>query len=144
MAKRRPKLFFDSSVLISGLISSIGGSRKLLILTKKDKIKGITSDYAILESTRALVEKLPEALIAFQEIIANFNLEILSFPSKKLIKNCEKIIKDKGDAPILSSAIEAKVDYLVTLNRKHFLDDKNLKSKVDFKIIKPEQFKFKN
>jgi hypothetical protein len=28
-----------------------------------------------------------------------------------------------ADAPILVAAAQAEVDYLVTLNRKHFLDD---------------------
>lgn len=140
MDKRKTRVFFDSSVLISASISATGKSRYLLNLSDKNKIKGISSRYAVLESERALIKKLPEALLMFQKVIQEANLEILDFP-KNIVKY-EKMIKDKADAPILASAIEAKVDYLVTLNRKHFLSDKELQSKVDFKIIKPEEFKF--
>lgn len=142
MNKRKIRVFFDSSVLVSASISATGKSRYLLTLSSKNKIRGISSQYAILESKRAFSKKLPEALLIFQKIIQEANLEILDFP--KDIAKYEKIIKDKGDAPILASAVEAKIDYLVTLNRKHFLNDKNLQSKVDFKIIKPEEFKFKS
>lgn len=131
MDKRKTRVFFDSSVLISASISATGKSRYLLNLSDKNKIKGISSRYAVLESERALIKKLPEALLMFQKVIQEAN-----------IVKYEKMIKDKADAPILASAIEAKVDYLVTLNRKHFLSDKELQSKVDFKIIKPEEFKF--
>jgi len=142
--KRKSKIFFDSSVLISASISSTGESRYLLILSKQDKIKALTSEYAISESKRTLLKKLPEVLPIFSRIIQEANLKILPLPKKDFVKKCEKIIKDKGDAPILASAIKAKVDFLATLNRKHFLDDQKLKNTVAFKIIKPKDFKEKN
>ncbi len=41
------------------------------------------------------------------------------------------------DVPIVLAAMQAKVDYLVTLNRKHFIDDPDVALKTGLRIGTP-------
>ncbi len=47
------------------------------------------------------------------------------------------LIKDPGDVPILLAAMKAKVDFLVTHNRKHFLDDPKVAENSGLRIGTP-------
>ncbi len=47
------------------------------------------------------------------------------------------MIFDPGDAPILAAAMKASIDYLVTHNRKHFLDDPNVAERSGLRIGTP-------
>lgn len=56
------------------------------------------------------------------------------------------LLSDKGasaeilqDAPILASAINSKVDYLVTLDRKDFIFNKKVSKKSRLAIVTPAQ-----
>ena len=60
-------------------------------------------------------------------------------PSAADVANAEAIIHPK-DAPILRAAMDAQVDYLVTLNRKHFLGNPEVTRRSGLRIGAPEDF----
>ena len=117
------KVFLDSSALIAGIISSTGAARVLLIMSELDEISIFISEDVIIESERTLAKKVPAALPEFRQSIKAARVKIMNSPYPQEVREHLYMIADPTDVPILLAAIQAKVDYLATHNRKHFLDD---------------------
>ena len=119
----RATLFLDSSALVAGIISSAGAARALLLLAEAGEIAIIVSEQVIAETERAVARKVPQALPDLRQAIRQTGLHIVRDPSPEQVSARQHYIAHPADVPILLAAMEASVDYLVTLNRKHFLDD---------------------
>src|SRR3989338_3790698 len=112
--------FLDSSVLFSALTSPTGGSSKLFTLKK---INLITSPTVLTEVERNVRNKLQSFhLERFFMLVTKLKL-IEQVPDLKLIIRAKKVIVEK-DAVILQEAKQAKTNYLITLDQKHFLNQK--------------------
>lgn len=61
-----------------------------------------------------------------------------SFPNERRIKKAAAVIVQK-DAPILSEAKQARTDYLLTLDRKHFHTSAVEKFLKPTKVVTPRQ-----
>ena len=136
------KIFLDTSILITALLSSLGGSFYILNQLK-DKFHFQIDKYVLEETLEVLSEKFPSRkelksnlffLIGFSKI------EILSNSPKELLNSLNRIINQE-DAPILASALENS-DYLLTLDKKDFLNNKvkNFAKQKDLLILTPRQF----
>ena len=134
------KLLLDTSVLISGLNSSLGASAKILSLAKENKISILVTFYILDEIEKVIEEKLPRLKAPFVELETEWFLQVCKTPSLAKIKKAAAIISDPKDAPILASAIHEKVDYLITLDRKDFIDDPQVSKKSRVKILTPGSF----
>ena len=133
----KAKIFLDSSALIAGVISAAGAARVLLVMSEKGDIDLLISDHVITETERSLMKKVPHALPDYRETLKDANIRVVRNPSMKEIQENLHLIADENDVPILLAAIKAKVDYLATHNRKHFLDDPKVAEQVGFKIGTP-------
>jgi predicted nucleic acid-binding protein len=131
------KVFLDSSALIAGVISSTGAARILLVMSETGQIEVFISEHVIAESERALARKVPHALPEFRQSIRDAQPKIVQNPTQKEIRDHLYLIGDPGDVPILLAAMKAKVDYLATHNRRHFLDDAAVAEKTGLKIGTP-------
>lgn len=109
--------FVDSSVLFSAVNSPIGGSSKLFTL---DKLQLVASPLVLAEVERNVREKLAVHHLERFFILAAKLKIVNQIPNDKIIKKAQKIIAAK-DAVILSEAKQAKTDFLVTLDKKHFM-----------------------
>ena len=120
-----PKLniFLDSSALIAGAISESGAAHVLLNLGESQDIVLTVSELVIIETERAMAKKAPGNLNDLRSLIKSSNLRIVDNPSKEEVEANLHLINDPNDVPILLAAMKAKVDYLATHNRRHFLDD---------------------
>lgn len=124
MAKRGQTLkstkkiaFLDSSVLFTATNSPAGGSSKLFTL------KGVeltTSKVVLTEVERNVRKKLQSYHLERFFMLAGKLTITQQAPKQSLIKKAEKAIVKK-DAVILAEAKHAKTDFLVTLDKKHFL-----------------------
>jgi putative PIN family toxin of toxin-antitoxin system len=130
-------LFFDSSALIAGIISEKGAARALLLLAEDQRIKIIVSEQVIVEVERNIGKKFLKILPLAREMIRESNLIIYKNPSKEEVRNHLNWIDHDSDVPILVSAIKAHVDYLVTLNTKHFLNDPQVTFRSGLRIGTP-------
>jgi len=119
----KAKLFLDSSALFAGIASSSGAARVLLLLGESGQIALLVSEQVIVETERAAARKIPRLLPELRQAILKSGLLILPDPPVELVLRRLDWISHAADAPILVAAVQAEVDYLVTLNRKHFLDD---------------------
>ncbi len=116
-------IFLDSSALIAGAISESGAAHVLLNLGESRDIVLTVSELVIIESERSIARKSPSNLNDLRRLIKSANLQIVRDPSRKEVEAKLYLINDPTDMPILVAAMKAKVDYLATHNRKHFLDN---------------------
>jgi predicted nucleic acid-binding protein len=119
----RINLFLDSSALFAGIASATGAARALLLLAETGHITITISEQVVAEAERAIARKLPVALDDLRQAIRESKALIVRDPSLEEVKAHTDLISHPADVPIVLAAMRAKVDYLVTLNRKHFLDD---------------------
>lgn len=114
------KAFLDSSVLFTAVNSPTGGSAKLFTLKN---IKLMTSSLVLTEVERNIHKKL-ESYHLKRFFLLVQKLEILrQEPDSKLIQKAKRVIVKK-DAVILTEAKIAEVDFIITLDRKHFFAPK--------------------
>lgn len=132
-----PKIFLDSSALIAGILSSTGGGRALLVLSEIGDVELFVNEHVIAECERSLARKVPQALPALRESIKYARLKILKDPIPTEVQSNLYLIADPGDVPILLSAMQAGADFLVTHNRRHFLDDPQVGEKTGLLIGTP-------
>jgi predicted nucleic acid-binding protein len=132
----KSKVFFDSSALVAGIISASGAANALLQLAEIEILDIVISEQVIAETERALAKKSPRNLPDFRLAIKVVR-PIIVEETPKEVEKCLYMISDPDDAPILAAAIKAKVDFLVTHNRKHFLDDPKVAEKSGLRIGTP-------
>lgn len=130
-------IFLDSSALIAGAISETGAAHVLLQLGESEEIILTISEMVIVESERAIAKKSPRNLNDLRSLIKTAKLRVVHDPSKKEVEAHLYLIEDPNDVPILLAAMKAHVDYLVTHNRKHFLDDPKVAENSGIKIGTP-------
>ena len=119
-------LFLDSSALFAGIVSASGAARALLLLAESGLITVTISEQVVTETERAITRKVPSAINDLRQAILESKARIVRDPSPEDVTAHSKLISHPADVPILLAAMQAKVDYLVTLNRKHFIDDPNV------------------
>jgi predicted nucleic acid-binding protein len=133
----RIDLFLDSSALFAGIASPRGAARALLLLAEADQITITVSEQVVAETERALARKLPQALRYYREAIRSAGVRIVRDPSREEIEAHQDIITHRADVPIVVAAMTADVDYLVTLNRRHFIEDPKVADQARIRIGTP-------
>jgi predicted nucleic acid-binding protein len=138
MAEKNVKVFLDSNVILSGLLSDKGSPRVILDLLclGLPMLSGATGEYNIVEIERNLMKKMPEVLPVYRKYLPLLDLEVIPLPSSGAIRKLLGTIADK-DVPVLASAISCNADFLVTGDKKDFI---KLKGKYHFRIASPAEF----
>ena len=132
-----PELFFDSSALFAGIVSASGASRALLLLAEAGQVAITISEQVVAETERAVARKIPRALPEFREAIRATGLRMVRDPTPDEMEAYGDIISHRADVPILVAAMRVKTDYLVTLNRRHFIDDPTVADRSNLRIGTP-------
>jgi predicted nucleic acid-binding protein len=130
-------LFLDSSTLVSGILSSQGASRAILVLGESGVIGITISRQVVAESERVIARKVPRAINDFRQAILASNARIVHDPSAEDVRAHSHLISHAADVPILPASMQAKVDYLVTLNIRHFIDDPEVAKRAGLLIGTP-------
>ena len=130
-------LFLDSSALFAGVVSSTGASRVLLLLGESEVIQITISEQVITETERAVARKAPQAMTYLRKALRKTKLRIMPSPSRQQVEAHQDLIIDPTDVPIVLATMNAHVDYLVTLNRRHFIDDPGVAEKSGLRIGSP-------
>lgn len=130
-------LFLDSSALVAGIVSEKGAARALLLLAEAGQIAVTISEQVLAETERAIARKVPLALSDLRQAILASQAQIVRDPSPDQVSAHLDLISHPADIPIVVAAMRAKVSYLVTLNRKHFIDDPEVARKSGLNIGTP-------
>lgn len=140
MAKKAVRVFLDSNVIISGLISDKGAPRICLdLLTLRlPFLVGCTGRFNLMEIERNLKKRMPGMLPVYKRYLPRLNLKIIPLPRKQELREFAQTIADK-DLPILVSAIRGKAAFLVTGDKRHFQTPKARKE-YPLQIATPAEF----
>lgn len=134
------RVFLDANVYFAGFLSPKGASALVLELARRGKLAVVASRLVLREADRNLRRKTdPKTLKAFHRFLKGTKIDVPPFVTAQILERYEAHIHPK-DAPILAAAMEAEVDYLMTLDRKHFLTPKALSSSKRVKILTPGDF----
>jgi predicted nucleic acid-binding protein len=112
------RLLLDANVLFSAAHNPGGNARALFLLVEQRAVELVTSPFAVEEARRNIAVKYPERREELESLLASLELAVEPNPSLVALARAAGVI-DK-DAPILGAAIGARVDALVTGDRRHF------------------------
>lgn len=127
------KVVFDTNIYISAILTP-GTPREVLSLARQEKVELFISEYILGEISRILKEKfswldqdIRKSLTQMREIAD------LVFP----IERVDTIKIHPEDNFILDCALAARVNYLISGDKKHILPLKEIKG---VKIVSPKEF----
>ena len=140
MAKRTVRLFLDSNVILSGLLSDRGAPRIILDVLNLGFpfLTGSTGKYNLIEIERNLKKRLPDLWPAYKRYLPRLNLKVIPVPLPEELREFSGKVADK-DIPVLVSAIRAKADFLITGDKQHFGKLKDVE-KYQLTIVTPSDF----
>ena len=135
-----PRVFLDTSAIFAGIWSSDGGGRMILKLGEAGALQLITSRDVLGELERVFRRKAPALLGELAILLDRSRLEIGPSPPKLYVERNLNLVGHLEDARIITVARSMEVDYFVTLDRKHFIDNMRLMSEVLFPLGTPGDF----
>ncbi|MBI5465127.1 putative toxin-antitoxin system toxin component, PIN family [Candidatus Gottesmanbacteria bacterium] len=133
------KIFLDASVVLSGLASFTGGSRKILEAAKDNKIKLLTTPLIIQEVINHL-QKLDIETSQLETLLSRKTIQLMANPSKEIIEKFSKTVPDPNDAHVLAGASLSGAIALISLDKKHLLTLKVRKILKPMLVKSPKEF----
>ena len=134
------KTFVDSSVVFAAVLSPSGGSFRIFREARSRNIALCVTRYVIDEVREGLQEKYPGSVEAFDSLFLHFPVSVLPDPPDRVVRKYLRLLPP-DDVPILAGAVAGGAQELITLDRKHFLNNVVLKAGVPFlEIITPGDF----
>ena len=131
------KVYFDASVIIAALLSSTGGSAKLIQFSKIKAITGITSQTIINEIENRSV-KLKKSKKEIRQFIKDSSLLVRERITSQENKEYEDVV-DKEDAHVVAGAHLTKCEYLVTLDKRDLLRPDIQEKFLPLRIVSPKE-----
>jgi predicted nucleic acid-binding protein len=136
----RVSVFLDTSALFAGIWSAEGGGRMILKLGEAEAIRLLVSPQVLDEIECALRRKAPSMLGLLTLLLDRSGVEVVPSPAPEVVQDCHALTGHSGGAQVLAAAWATGVDYLVTLDRKHFLENPALRAAVPFPVGTPGDF----
>ena len=130
------RIFINSDVVISSLISSSGAAYFLL---NQSKMRPVISSISLKE-LRIVVERLKIEPEKLEMLVKNhFKVFPLIKELREIKEEYAQYVTDIDDAHIVAGAYSAKVKYLISYNLKHFKKDK-MKNELGLILLTPALF----
>lgn len=124
MTRKNLKLFLDTSVLFSAVLSQTGGARKLFHLAEAGLLQLIVGPTVLREAEEVVRRKAPASLPLLAQLLEAGQVETCSAPTPKQIESARNLTAYIPDARVLAEAIRAEPDWFVTHDKEHFLKAK--------------------
>ncbi len=131
------KVFVDSDVIISSLLSSSGAA--YLLLNKIENLKLIISPLSLKELkivTKRLGINEDKLDLLIQE---RFSMIPLLGDIKKRIQSFQQYVLDQNDAHIILGAKNVNANFLITYNTRHFKAD-SINEDLNIIVLTPAMF----
>lgn len=123
MSGQPPKVFLDTNILIAAIFSATGGAREILRLGEIGAIQLFVSQDVLAELEENVLKKKPQHLSIVAVMLEHSGIEIVEPPKVETVQQCQRFLAYADDAVVLAAAMDAGVDYFVTLDRQHFLNN---------------------
>lgn len=117
------KVFIDTNIFISAILLPNSITARAYINAINLPYEPITSQYVVDELREKFNEKFPDHITALEEFLSYTlnTIRVVNNHKQGISPSNDTIIRDVKDQPILDSAIEADVDYILT-GDKDFLE----------------------
>lgn len=129
--------FVDASVLFAAAHSSTGAARDLVKLAILDQVTLVASQLVLMEAHRNLANKSPEKLAFYLTLLETEVFQHAPALTREEILEAAHYTAPK-DAAVIAAACKAKVDYLVTYDRKHLIDPPEVSRRSGLRIVTPD------
>lgn len=127
-------------MFIAAAGSRPGASAMVLALCRHGHARAVSSRLVLREAERNIQSKLgAEALLRFYHEIATLGIDPVVAPTPQEAAAQSQLIAPK-DAHVLAAALNARVEGLLTFDRKHFLTPRVLQAGLPFAIMTPGDF----
>lgn len=136
----RISAFLDTSALFAAVWSDQGGARMILKLGEAGAVTLLVSPQVIKEADGALKRKAPEALPLLAILLDRSGVAVVDAAPHKTVSALSFVTGHAGDAQIVADALQAKADYLITLDREHLLGSERLAEAAGIPIGTPGDF----
>ena len=136
----RVRAFLDTSALFAAVWSDQGGARVILKLGEAGAVTLLLSPQVIKEAEGALKRKAPEALPLLAILLDRSGATVAGTAPHKLAAALFSVTGHPGDAQVVADALQAKADYLITLDREHLLGNARLAAAIQLPIGTPGDF----
>lgn len=133
MAKIR--VFLDTDVIISSLLSKTGASANLISNPKIEKIITNTIEQEIIEVSQRLNIDNQNTNSTLKKI----KIISLSISKKVLLKNYAEHVIDEKDTHVVAGAHKSKSKFLLSHNSRHYKVNK-IENTIGVLVIKPGNF----
>ena len=126
--RRRLRLFLDSNVLTGGMVARWGIDKAILSLCAAgvcrlvlaEAVRDEVETNLLLHATGMPKVDSDALLDDYQELLRLTSPQIIPYPEKATVLASRHIIAHASDVPVLLSAMDARPDWLLTHNTKHF------------------------
>jgi putative PIN family toxin of toxin-antitoxin system len=129
------RVFLDTSVLFSATLSSTGASREIIRLALENKLALVLSDYVLEELRQALARKAPASMPALADFLGSLRFERVKPTKTEVLAVAE--YSELKDAPVVAAAAKAKVEYLVSLDKRHLVGQSAVAEASGLQIVLP-------
>jgi len=137
---RKIRVFLDTSALFAGIWSPEGGARMILKLGESGLISLLASQQVLTEIERVTRRKAPKELGTLALLLQRSNIDIVTGIVKDKLSRSSKVVNHPADASVIAAAWSSDVDYLVSLDKVHFLKNRQLKKLLPFDVGTPGDF----
>ena len=132
------RVVLDTNILVAGLRSPSGASRKILHLLAEGKLEVVATVAMMLEYEAVL--KRPKQLASFKLTVAEIDLFLdglagMVIPIKPFFL-WRPVLKDPDDEHVLEAAINGSASIIVTFNLKDF---RPVKNRFGIHILRPSE-----
>jgi len=87
-------------------------------------VRAVVSRQVVAEAYEFFEGKRPEPLADFERVMKSMEPRVADDLPLEDVRKAMELTTHKEDAPILTAAVRAKVDYLVTWDTRHFKTEK--------------------
>jgi predicted nucleic acid-binding protein len=137
--RRNRKVFIDTSVIFSAVLSDSGGARKLFHLGEAGVIQLFVGPNVLRECEEVIRRKVPDSLPTLAHLLELSRAELTSFPEVHHLEKARMVVEYQPDVYVLAEAIGADPDWFVTHDKEHFLSVRE-DSRIDFQVGTPGDF----
>jgi predicted nucleic acid-binding protein len=121
MTRKNHKVFLDTSVVFSAILSPAGGARKLFLLGEAGFLTLIVGPNVLRECDDVVRRKSPSLLPTLAQLLSTGQVQTCDSPTAKNIEDARELVAYSPDARVLAEAMVAMPDWFITHDKEHFL-----------------------
>jgi predicted nucleic acid-binding protein len=139
-AEGKRRVFLDASVWVAAAGSPSGGSSLVLEVCQGQRFAALCSQRVLLEAQVNIRSKLPtEALVRFYQSLAALSPLLCPPTTSDQDARYASWVAPK-DTHVIAAAVHSEAHFLLSLDRKHLVNDQVRSAALPFMLLTPGEF----